>query len=597
MPESKYPHPISHIPEWAKKVVWYQIYPERFRSGDAGNFPVAGDQKGSWPHDHLSPLQPHPWGSDWYEKQPYERDNEWDIWLNLQRRRYGGDLQGIIDRLEYLNDLGIGALYLNPVFESPSHHKYDAACFHHVDANFGPDPGGDRELMKQEIPDDPESWVWTSADKLLIKLIREVHKKGMKIILDGVFNHMGLNSWVYRDVAEKQQNSRYKDWMAVEQWDDFEHGKTFKVKTWEGYNELPEFRQDRKGIVEGPRKYIFDITRRWMDPNGNGDLNAGIDGWRLDVAYCVKHPFWKAWRKHVRSINPDAYLVAEVIDNLEKQKPYLKGDEFDAVMNYNFAFACTEFFIRDKNRLTAGQFDARLRELREAYRPDTAYVMQNLLDSHDTDRVASRIVNRNMASIRKWREYYFISKGENPEYDTRQPDRYEKRILKLLVLFQMTYPGAPMIYYGSEAGMYGANDPCCRKPMIWPDIQYDDDATGPDLQPRAKPYKLGFDYDLYTHYRKLIHIRNNNEVFQLGDFKSVLTDNDHEVFIFSRSHKDEHTLVLVNNSQVEQSVCLIVKKGDKWTDAVGQERFEESSGQINVKLEYLSGRILIREKG
>ncbi|MEX0927919.1 MAG: glycoside hydrolase family 13 protein [Balneolales bacterium] len=568
--------PFFSPPQWAKKVVWYQILPERFRNGFPGHAPGPEDQKGAWPHDHRSPLEPHPWGAAWYKKQPYERKNELDIWLNIQRRRYGGDLQGILDKLDYLQDLGIGAIYLNPVFESPSHHKYDAASFHHVDPNFGPDPAGDRILMQGETPGDPATWVWTAADQLLVTLIEKVHDKGMRIILDGVFNHMGLNSWIYRDVAENQQDSAYKDWLAVRQWDDPERGKAFEVKTWEGYNELPEFRQDRNGIVDGPRQYIFDITRRWMDPHGNGDLRSGIDGWRLDVAYCIKHPFWKAWRKQVRSINPEAFLVAEVIDNVEKQKPFLRGDEFDALMNYHFAFACTDFFIRDKNRLTAEQFDARLRELREAYPRHTAYVMQNLLGSHDTDRVASRIVNRNLASMRKWREYYFISKGENPQYHTRKPVPEETRVLKLLILFQMTYPGAPMIYYGDEAGAWGANDPCCRKPMIWPDIDYEDG---------------GFDFDLHACYRRLIHIRNSHTSLQVGDFKTWLTDNRNEVYAFSRTGNRETVLVILNNSRSDQMADLPAE--DRiWTDVVNGRRFRATGGRLTIKLEPVSGRLL-----
>ncbi|MEX0686623.1 MAG: glycoside hydrolase family 13 protein [Balneolales bacterium] len=579
-------------PEWAKRVVWYQIMPERFRSGDSGNYPGGPDQKGAWPHDHLSPFQPHPWGSDWYKKQPYEEENELDIWLNLQRRRYGGDLQGIIDKLDYLKDLGVGALYLNPVFESPSYHKYDAACFHHVDPNFGPDPDGDRILMNVETPDDPTTWVWTSADKLLLKLIEGVHHRGMKIILDGVFNHMGLKSWIYLDVAKNQQASKYKDWLAVEQWDEFDKGKSFKVKTWEGYNELPEFRQDRNGIIEGPRKYIYDITQRWMDPKANGDLRSGIDGWRLDVAYCVKHPFWKAWRKHVHSINPEAYLVAEVIDDVQKQKPYLEGDEFDAVMNYNFAFACTEFFIRNEKRLSVEQFDKQLSDLREAYHPETAYVMQNLLDSHDTDRIGSRIVNRDLASLRKWKEYYHLSKGENPEYDTRKPNEGEKRILKLLVLFQMTYPGAPMIYYGSEAGMYGANDPCCRKPMLWEDIRYEDDATGPNEKPRKKPQVSSFDEDLHDYYRKLIHIRNKYEALQLGEYSTIMMENYNEIYVFSRSYKDEKVLIIINNGSGTQEVKIPVELGEIWRDAIDQRIVVENGGVISLEVENISGRIL-----
>jgi glycosidase len=157
------------------------------------NDPKLKDIKGSWPQDSTSPWQIHPWTSDWYKLQPYEKKNGKDIWYNIQRRRYGGDLQGIINKLDYIQKLGCTAIYLNPIFEAPSLHKYDGASYHHVDPNFGPDPEGDRKLMLTETPDDPTTWVWTSADKLALKLIAEVHKRGMRIIFDGVFNHMGIN--------------------------------------------------------------------------------------------------------------------------------------------------------------------------------------------------------------------------------------------------------------------------------------------------------------------------------------------------------------------------------------------------------------------
>ena len=151
------------VPEWAKKVVWYQIFPERFCNGDPTNDPKVENLEGAWPHDHTSPWEVHPWTSDWYELQPYEKKNGKDVWFNIQRRRYGGDLQGIIDKLDYLQDLGVTALYLNPVFESPSLHKYDGIMYHHIDANFGPDPEGDRALIATEVPDDPNTWVWTEG--------------------------------------------------------------------------------------------------------------------------------------------------------------------------------------------------------------------------------------------------------------------------------------------------------------------------------------------------------------------------------------------------------------------------------------------------
>jgi cyclomaltodextrinase / maltogenic alpha-amylase / neopullulanase len=615
-----------HVPAWARGITWYQIMPERFRNGDPNNTPEASDQKYAWPHDHTSPLQLHPWGSDWYRMQPWEKENGRDIWHNIQRRRYGGDLLGIIDQLDYLQDLGVGALYLNPVFEAPSHHKYDAKGYHHADPAFGPDPEGDRRIIAGETPNDPSTWNWTSADELLLQLIEEVHRRKMYIILDGVFNHVGLASWVYRDTLEKQQDSDFRDWLAVESWagnaafaagtaastrltglqeelhrryggeSPFRPG--FGVRFWEGFLELPEWRQDRRGLVEGPRQYIFDITRRWMDPYGTGDTASGVDGWRLDVAYCVKHPFWKAWRKHVRSINPEAYLVAEVIDSISKTQPYVKGDEFDAVMNYNFQFACNEFFLWEDGGINATEFALKLEKLMSGFPEPVPHVMQNLLGSHDTDRLASRVVNRRLGGGRKWWDYYQRSKAENREYLTRKPDSSERVMQRLMVLMQFTFPGAPMIYFGDETGMWGANDPCCRKPMVWPDIAYDDEALLPDGSPRPKPEPVAFDEGLHLYYRTLIRLRNDHPALRHGSFAALHTDDGMGLIIFRRELDGDQVLVAINNGSqpVSWPVNGRIKNPEVLfavhTDAKAVLRLEQKEKRMKIELPPMSGAII-----
>jgi cyclomaltodextrinase / maltogenic alpha-amylase / neopullulanase len=581
------------VPQWAKMVVWYQIFPERFHNGDKNNDPTIRDIEGAYPHNVTSPWQIHPWTSDWYELQPYEKQNGKDIWFNLQRRRYGGDLQGIIDKLDYLQELGITALYLNPIFEAPSLHKYDGATFHHIDPNFGSNPSGDRELIKKEIPDDPSTWAWTSADKLFLELIKQVHQRKMYIILDGVFNHMGLNSWAFKDVVKNQQNSKYKDWFTIKSWDDPKTGERFKYEGWFGVKELPELREDKNGIVAGPKKYIFDITKRWMDPDNDGNPEDGIDGWRLDVAYCVKHPFWKDWRKEVRSINPEAYLTAEVIDSIKVIKPYLEGDEFDAVMNYNFAFACADYFVNDKTRIETSKFDTMLKELREAFPGGVEYVQQNLFDSHDTNRLLSHIVNRDLGNFKDWPKYYDVSRGSNPKYSTRKPGDYEIIIAKLFVIFQMTYLGAPMVYYGDEVGMWGANDPDCRKPMVWADMKYDDEVYLPNQTKKTEPDKVESNNDLREHYKKLIGIRNENPALQLGDFETILTDNTKELYAFSRNYKNEKIIVVFNNSTQKHTAEIITPASTKWTDLLNENVvYETSKSKIKFDVPAKWGMIL-----
>lgn len=584
------------VPQWAKKVVWYQVFPERFRNGDKQNDPKLINIKGSWPHDYTSPWEVHPWTSDWYELQPYEKKNGKDIWFNIQRRRYGGDIQGIIEKLDYLQSLGVSAIYLNPVFESPSLHKYDAILYNHIDANFGPDPAGDRKLMAKEVPDDPSTWCWTSADKLMLKLINEVHKRKMRIIFDGVFNHIGIMSPFFQDVAKNQQNSKYKEWFTIKSWDDPVTGAKLDYEGWFGIRELPEWREDANGIVNGPKKYIFDITRRWMDPNSDGKVFDGIDGWRLDVAFCVGHPFWKDWSKFVRSINPEAYMTAEVIDAVEVNKPYLTGDEFSAVMNYNFAFSCSEFFVDEKKRISTTEFDKRLQELREAYDSCVCYVMQNLFDSHDTDRICSRIVNRDLVSIRNWPLYCEKAKGSNPEYNTRKPSEEEYTTQKLLVIFQMTYPGAPMVYYGDEVGMWGATDPCCRKPMVWEDMTYCDETFLPDQTKKKSPDKVAFKKDIFDHYRKLIEIRNSCEALQLGDFSTLICDDKNLIYAFSRNYKKQNIIIVINNGKKKTKCVLKLSPGSLYTDVLNKNLkfYTGKKSFLSLDIDGKWGRILVR---
>ena len=580
------------VPDWAKDVVWYQIFPERFRNGDPSNDPTKDDIAGAFPEAPELPWRVHPWTSDWYARQDYERDAPLPFHELVQRRRYGGDLQGIIDRLDYLQDLGVTAIYLNPVFDSPSSHKYDGISYHHIDPNFGPDPAGDRALMAQENPGDPDTWVWTSSDKLALELVKQCHARGMRVIFDGVFNHMGMTSWPFRDVVEKQQDSPYADWFTVKSWRDEAKGVEFDYEGWFGHKTLPEFREDEEGIVAGPRDYIFAATRRWMDPDGDGDPSDGIDGWRLDVAFCVAHPFWKKWRKVVKGVNPEAYITAELIDPVPKLKPYLEGDEFDAVMNYNFAFACSDYFADETTRISTTEFDRRLRELREAFPPGVAEVQQNLFGSHDTDRIGSHIVNRDREHAGNWGAYFNFSKVENGQYDPRKPTAEELESQKLFAVFQMTYVGAPMIYYGDEVGMWGANDPDCRKPMVWEDLDYEDEATLPDGSIKKSPDKVGVDEALRAHYRKLTGLRRDLPALRRGSFETVLIDDERQLYGFRRRLGTEEVLVVLNNSAARQEAP--VEADGAWEDRWNGGRMVSSAGHLELSLPPRGACILVR---
>lgn len=536
------------VPQWAKSAVWYQIFPERFRNGDPSNDPKLKDIIGADPAEMPKEWQIHPWGSDWHKLQPYEvKNGEPELWKHILRRRYGGDFQGIIDKLDYIKQLGFNAIYLNPVFDSPSLHKYDGASYHHADPNFGPDPEGDRRLIESENPLDPSTWVWTKADELLLKLIKECHKREIKVILDGVFNHMGVTSFAFQDLLKNQEKSPYKDWFIVKSFNDSVKGTVFDYEGWFGVKSLPEFKEDANGIVKGPRDYIFAATQRWMNPKGEG-IENGIDGWRLDVAFCVGHKFWKDWRNHVKSINPEAYLTAEIVQPPQEVLPYLSGDEFDGEMSYNFAFACAEFFFDPKGKnISPTEFDQKLRELREIYPGGIPYVVQNLFGSHDSNRLGSYILNRGIGKYRNWGEYFNLSQASsNKNYNTSKPGKEEIRLQKIFILFQMTNVGAPMVYYGDEVGMWGANDPDCRKPMIWDDIQYEDS-------------DISINSDLFDFYKKAISIRRNNVSLNIGDFQTLITNDSENLYAFMRSSSKQKIVVVINNSDSDKVIQLPIK--------------------------------------
>lgn len=584
----------ADVPDWARQAVWYQIFPERFYNGNPQNDPQLEDIKGSWPHDLTSPYRVSNWTGDWYALQPWESPDK-GFYHHVQRRRYGGDLEGVLHKLDYLQDLGITAIYFNPLFESPSLHKYDAAYYHHIDDNFGPNPQRDRQIIAAETPGDPTTWRWTTADSLFLRLIAACHQRGMRVVIDGVFNHVGLNFWAFRDVQRYQQDSQYADWFVIRHWDDPATPENeFDYAGWAGVRELPELRENENGLVPGVRDHIFAAVRRWMDPDGDGDPSDGIDGWRLDVAEKVSRAFWRDFRAFVRSINPEAYLVGEIFwedwseNKMFNARPWLEGDVFDAVMNYRWAKEVVHFFIDQENKISASEFDRRLRALREDYPREVNDVLMNLMDSHDTDRLPSQIVNPDGPYD------HDDSPKDDPDYRVRKPTAEERRVQKLIATFQMSYLGAPMIYYGDEAGMWGADDPDCRKPMLWEEFDYAVEKSHPFGKSRPADQNR-FDPDLFGHYQKLIAIRRSHPALQIGDFQTVLTDDVNDVYAFARTHDGERLVVVLNNSTRKQSVIFTQPEmldQPQWQDLLSERVFDSGPDQLIVPVSPKTGLIL-----
>jgi cyclomaltodextrinase / maltogenic alpha-amylase / neopullulanase len=574
-----------HVPSWAKQAVWYQIFPERFYNGDKSNDPQPIDMEGAWPYFIPEDWQIHPWTSDWYKLQPWETKTGKDFYWNAGVRRYGGDLQGVIDKLDYLKELGINTIYLNPIFEAPSLHKYDASFFHHIDNNFGPNAEGDRKIWAEENPGNPSTWKWTAADKLFLKLIDEVHKRGMKIIIDGVFNHTGTQFWAFKDIVKNQQNSIYKNWYTIKKWDNPNTPENeFDYAGWYGVKDLPEIREDENGLVEGPREHIFYIVKRWMDPNDDGNPADGIDGWRLDVAEQVNHNFWKLFRTWVKEINPNAYIVGEIWwDDWNNYKmmnasPWIQGDQFDAVMNYRFARAIKNFVINKKDRITPQGFIDSLNTLYKQYPFEGNYVMMNLLDSHDVERISSMVVNPDLL-------YDHNGNGQNKDFDVRKPNDGERQKQKLAVAIQFSLPGAPQIYYGDESGMWGGDDPDCRKPMVWKEFKYETETTHPFGLPRPTDEVI-FDKSLFDWYKKLAHIRNENEELSLGKVSFNVIDNEKSIICYTRKYNENSIVILANNNESTNEINLDSVKGlsgkNNWKDLVSGNSLQIKDGVIKL---------------
>lgn len=364
------PADVFSVPEWVKDAVFYQIFPERFAKGDPS----------------LDPDNVLPWGG-----KP-ERHNF-----------FGGDLQGVIDHLDHLSELGINAIYFTPIFEATTNHKYDTADYMKVDPHFG-----DTETLK--------------------KLVKACHDRGIRVLLDAVFNHSGKTFAPFVDVLEKGEQSRYKDWFVVRE---FPLEVKDGVPTYDTFSFEPHMPKLNTENLE-VKEYLLGVAEYWIK-------EIGIDGWRLDVANEVDHQFWRDFRKVVKKANPDAYILGEI---WHESSGWLQGDQFDAVMNYPFTEAVLDFIVR--RTLDSEGFANAIGKQLSRYPQQASEVAFNLLDSHDTPRLLT------------------LCEGN-------------KDLMKLAAILLFTYSGTPCIYYGDEIGIDGDQDPDCRKCMEWDPAKQDRD--------------------------------------------------------------------------------------------------------------------------
>ena len=591
---TKHKQLINEPPQWAKNQIWYQIFVERFNNGDTTNDPTADN---IYAASNFRPVPEDwtitPWTDNWYKEDSWAENMDGDFYSKLQSRRYGGDLQGVIDKIDYLEELGITAIYFNPINDAPSLHKFDARNWRHIDVNFGPDPIGDNQIIASEDPGDPSTWKWTSADKLFLKLVDELHNRGIKVIVDYSWNHTGVEFFAFKDVQKNQESSSYINWYDIKSFDnpatpenEFEYHAWFDIKS------LPEIQKVNittnrtpghpyeGDINQGAKKHIFEVTNRWLAPDGY--VSKGIDGYRLDVADHIGLGFWRDYRKFVKSVNPEAYLIGEIWweawpDRLMDPVPYMQGDIFDAVMYYHIYKPARYFFADTDLKLNADQLKDSLQLLWGKLDKPMQYSMMNTAATHDSPRLLSSFENKGLYKV-------WAKPNDDSTYITGKPSAETYNRVKLYLMHQFTIPGSPQIWNGDEMGMWGADDPDCRKPLWWSDMTFADEYRN-NFQKGEKVYdKVGFNQELFDFYKKIIDIRKENPVLSEGDIEFMLAEGNKLMY---KRFDDKDEIIVIFNLENEAQAFDI-----PWNNY--KNLLNNSTVVGKITLDPMSGMILKR---
>ena len=511
-------YPGFHTPDWAKGAVMYQIYTDRFCNGDKTNDVVDDEYCYIGAHVH----QVKEWG-----RYPALMD---------VREFYGGDLQGILDKLDYLQELGIEAIYLNPIFVSPSNHKYDTQDYDYIDPHVGKievdegrllDPGennnihADRYRTRTTRKENLEA-----SNRLFIKLVEELHKRGMRIIIDGVFNHCGsFNKWLDRELIYESADgyevgafvspkSPYRNYFLFHRTGENEWPGNGSYDGWWGHDTLPKLNyEDSKELEE----YVLGIAKKWVSPPYN------VDGWRLDVAADLgrsneyNHEFWKKFRKAVKEANPEALILAE---HYGDPGEWLQGDEWDSVMNYDAFMEPVTWFLtgmekhsdeyRDDLLGNADHFMNAMKHHMANMMTPSLQTAMNQLSNHDHSRFLTRTNHK---------------VGRVGQLGSRAAEEgVSLAVMREAIIMQMTWPGAPTLYYGDEAGLCGFTDPDNRRTYPW----------GKE------------DKELIRFHKEMIRIHKENKELLTGSLKFL--DGDYNILAYGRFNRHACTAVFLNNN-------------------------------------------------
>lgn len=518
--------PGFSTPDWAKGAVFYQIYVDRFANGDPSNDVLD--------REYI------------YIGEPVTRVTDWNKYPAKMgvREFYGGDLQGVLDHLDYLQELGVDVLYLNPIFVSPSNHKYDIQDYDYVDPHFTTIAVDEGEVLPEGSLNNIQATKYISrvtdkrnleaSNAFFVKFVEEVHRRGMRVILDGVFNHCGsFNKWMdaerlyenqygYEKGAYVDKNSPYHNYFKFYNEEEWPYNEEYDG--WWGHRTLPKLNyEESRQLYE----YILKIGRKWVSPPYN------VDGWRLDVAADLgygeemNHQFWRDFRTAVKEANPEAIILAEHYDD---PREWLEGDQWDTVMNYNaFMEPVTWFFTgmekhSDEKRSdllgnTRAFLDSMMYHMSRFQYP-SLLVSMNELSNHDH----SRFLTRTNQTVGR-------TESMGPE---AADANVNKGIMRAAVMLQMTWPGAPTLYYGDEAGVTGWTDPDNRRTYPW----------GHE------------DQELIEYHRKMIRIHKEHEALLTGSLKYL--EGAYKVICYGRFTAREKMVVLINGGFDEAKVRVPV---------------------------------------
>lgn len=546
--------PGFKTPDWAKGAVMYQIMVDRFNNGDKSNDVMTNEY--AYIGRGVSKVE------NWMEPPA----------VDGTRQFYGGDLQGVIDKLEYLEKLGVEVIYFNPIFVSPSNHKYDTQDYDYIDPHFGKIVNDNGKLLKDGDNNNEHAQRYKvrttdlanleASNKLFVELVEKAHAHGIKIIIDGVFNHCGsFNKWMDKEKFYTK-NKNYKSGAYISK--DSPYNLYFKFledrwpdnnsfEGWWGFDTLPKLN------YEGSKElcdYIIEVGKKWVSPPYN------VDGWRLDVAADLghsqefNHEFWKKFRKAVKEANPEAIILAEHYGDANS---WLQGDQWDTIMNYDGFMDPVTWFLTgvDKHsdnsnpgmRGDAGTFKLTMQYQMSRMQNQSLLVAMNELSNHDHSRFLTR-TNRMVGRV-----------GTAGTAAASQD--IDEAIFKQGVVMQMTLPGAPTLYYGDEAGVCGWTDPDNRRTYPW----------GHE------------NFEILEFYRETIAIHRQHKVFKTGSYKPLVEQRD--LLCYGRFDMDNAAFVLINTSDTDKTVSI-----PTWTlgveDGESFERLIETSREF-----YNCGRVKV----